>query len=69
MIHEEKVTDAELGAESIKDLIESYNLIGGFMARNLYDAANILKSMYSDPDVTVILSFTANLVSTGLRGF
>jgi deoxyhypusine synthase len=68
MIHEEKVSDAELGAESIKDLIESYNLIGGFMARNLYDAANILKSMYSDPDVTVILSFTANLVSTGLRG-
>lgn len=68
VIDEERVVDAELGAKTIKELIESYNLIGGFMAKNLYDAAKILISMYSDPDVTVILSFTANLVSTGLRG-
>ena len=68
MNYEERVADAELGARTIKELIESYNLIGGFMARNLYDASRVLISMYSDPDVTVILSFTANLVSTGLRG-
>ncbi|WP_291764487.1 deoxyhypusine synthase [Caldivirga sp. UBA161] len=68
MNHEENIADAELGAKSIKDLIESYNLIGGFMARNLYDASRVLTSMYNDPDATVILSFTANLVSTGLRG-
>ena len=65
---EVKVTDAELGVETVEGLVESYGLIGGFMARNLYEAAKILVSMLNDPEATIIVSFTANLVSTGLRG-
>lgn len=64
----DKVVDAELYARSIEELVEMYGMIGGFMALNMYNAAKVMLSMYSDPDVTVIVSFTANLVSTGLRG-
>ncbi|NPA23335.1 MAG: deoxyhypusine synthase [Crenarchaeota archaeon] len=52
---------------SIEELIEAYKECGGYVARNMYDAAQILLEMFRDSDVTVMMSFTANLVATGLR--
>ncbi len=52
---------------TIEDLINVYRSCGGYVARSLYDAANILVEALKDPEVTVLMSFTANLVATGLR--
>jgi len=61
------VVDLDLGIRSIEDLIEAYSRMGGFMGRHVGDAAKLLIEMYEEGS-TVILSFTANLVATGLRG-
>jgi deoxyhypusine synthase len=52
---------------SVNDLIEIYGKIHGFMAGHLYEAINILSEAIPRSKVRV-LSFTANIVSTGLRG-
>jgi deoxyhypusine synthase len=41
---------------------------GGFMAKNLADAARLLDSMYSKEECTKFLSFPAAIVATGTRG-
>lgn len=41
---------------------------GGFMAREISKASDVLFEMCSDTQCTKFLSFTANLVATGLRG-
>ncbi len=63
-----EVYDLDVGINTIDDLIEAYRRIGGFQGRYIAEAADVLLSMYSDLNTTVFLSFTANLVSTGLRG-
>ncbi|MFB6470333.1 MAG: deoxyhypusine synthase [Vulcanisaeta sp. AZ3] len=63
-----EVYDIDVGINTIDDLIKAYRQIGGFQGRHIADAADTLLSMYSNDEVTVFLSFTANLVSTGLRG-
>jgi len=53
---------------SLKDLVERYGLMGGFSSKFVYDAYRILIDMFSDNSCKVFLSFTANLLATGLRG-
>jgi len=60
----------DITLEDIKGLdkyIELFNKIYGFSAEALYRGTKILKDMQKDADLRFI-SFTANLVSTGLRG-
>lgn len=62
----------DIDIESIShfsDLLNNYEKIGGFMARNLGIAFGILKKMYEERDsVTIFLSFPADIIATGLRG-
>lgn len=64
----EIVEDVEVSPKmSVKELIEAYGKIHGFMAGHLYEAIRILREGLKVSDLRVI-SFTANLISTGLRG-
>jgi len=58
----------DISIEDLKDLKKVFESLGGFQARNLYIASEILKEMLSNDKITRILTFTGNLVSTGLRG-
>ena len=51
----------------IDDLIELYSSIHGFMASHLYEAIRIVKELKEKCD-TRIISFTGNIVATGVRG-
>jgi len=55
------------GGVTVHDLIKQFDHMGGFMASHIARASEILINMISDPHCTVFLSFTANLVATGLR--
>jgi deoxyhypusine synthase len=61
----EEVRDLEL--ENIKS-IDFLEKIGGFQARNIYIASQILKEFLKDKECLKFLSFTGNLIATGLRG-
>lgn len=50
----------------IEDLINLYAKIHGFMASHLFDAINIVREIRDKCDVRVI-SFTGNIVATGVR--
>ena len=41
---------------------------GGFSAKGLADAVDVLAGMLADPEMTVFLSFPADIVATGTRG-
>jgi deoxyhypusine synthase len=63
-----KVEDLKVASDtSIVDLVEGFGKMGGFMAPRLAQASAILDEMIED-GATVFLSFTGNIVSTGLRG-
>ncbi|MGC8947835.1 MAG: deoxyhypusine synthase [Thermoprotei archaeon] len=65
----EEVKDIKLGSNlSVYDLVRELGSAGGFMATHLYEAAEILYEMSNDKDCYRIISFTGNLISTGLRG-
>jgi len=53
---------------SVCELIEKFKTAHGFMAGHVARAVDVLAEMISDPDATRLLSFTGNLVATGLRG-
>ncbi len=64
----EEIIDVEVSPKmSICDLVEAYGSIHGFMAGHLYRAIEILGEAVKRAELR-FLSFTANLVSTGLRG-
>lgn len=50
------------------EIIEEMKESGGFQSVNLARAEEILVEMIQDADATRFLSFTANVVATGLRG-
>ncbi len=50
------------------ELLKIYDAMGGFSPRYLFDAYQLLISMLQDDSCTTFLSFTANLVATGMRG-
>ena len=63
----EEIRDVRIRPDmSLKELIEVYGNIHGFMAGHLYRAVGILREC-KESELRV-LSFTANLVATGLRG-
>jgi deoxyhypusine synthase len=53
---------------TMKNLLENYDIMGGFMARELYLAYEILAEAIADTEVTFFMSFPADIVATGLRG-
>src|SRR5579875_698195 len=53
---------------SIVELIEELRNSSAFMAKHLAEACKIFEEMILDEDCFVFLSFTANLVATGIRG-
>jgi len=55
-------------SHDIVRLVDNMSRGGGFMAKNLADAARILDSMYSKEGCTKFLSFPAAIVATGTRG-
>ena len=64
-----EVKDVKLSSRmSALQLIKAYELMGGFTAKLLAEAHKIALSMFTDADCTVFLSFTGNLIATGLRG-
>ncbi|PCN51289.1 deoxyhypusine synthase [Candidatus Geothermarchaeota archaeon ex4572_27] len=64
-----RVADISLDKlESVSDLISAFRAAGGFMARHLAEAYEILREALLDEETTVFMSFTANVVATGLRG-
>jgi len=64
-----RVVDRFIDANaSLCELIDFYRDIHGFMASHIYRAVEILYDMVLDNSVTKILSFTGNIVATGLRG-
>ena len=63
------VRDVNINSEiKVRELIDLYSQMGGFSAKYLAEAVNIIGEMVQRPEVKVLLSFTANLVATGLRG-
>lgn len=52
---------------SVVELINMYGEIHGFTASSIYKAAKVLKEALNETDLR-FLSFTGNLISTGLRG-
>lgn len=50
------------------DLIDYYEEVHGFMAGHIAAASKILREMVKDAGAVRILSFTGNVVATGLRG-
>jgi len=64
-----EVKDIELRADmSIRQLLSQLEAVGGFNASMLYEATQVLTEMISRDDCLKLLSFTGNLVATGLRG-
>lgn len=64
----ERIIDARVKPNaSACELLELYNSIHGFNAVNLYDALNILVKGLKESEIRA-LSFTGNLLASGLRG-
>ncbi|MCE4614552.1 MAG: deoxyhypusine synthase [Desulfurococcales archaeon] len=62
----EEVGNPKLKREmSLDELVDLYGEVYGFVSGHLYDAIQMIKNL--NPPRLRILSFTANLVSTGLR--
>ncbi len=52
----------------VSELIEAMGNVGGFSAQHMVDGIEILDRMNKDKDSYNFFSFTANIISTGLRG-
>lgn len=52
----------------ISELVECMQHSGGFTAKNLAEAVRILSEVLSDDSYTLLFSFPACIVATGLRG-
>lgn len=64
-----KVRDVRLAKDMrVSELIDGMRDVGGFSAQNMIDGIDILGRMKEDKGSYNFFSFTANLVSTGLRG-
>lgn len=63
------IKDIELSQDmSVRELTSQMLSSGGFTAKKLGVACDILRSMYRDGKCTVFLSFPACIISTGTRG-
>jgi len=63
------VRDMSFGKKaSADDIVRQMKDSGGFVAKELGTAVDILEKMIEDKQCTRFLSFTANIISTGTRG-
>lgn len=63
------VDDIELEKDTtISEFVKKLGAAGGFTAKHVAVAADVLERMIEDDDCTVFLSFPACLISTGTRG-
>lgn len=62
------MVDYEVEPGEGKKIAESLLKVGGFEGRVFGEAARALKSMFNDKECRRVISFTADIVSTGLRG-
>ncbi len=53
---------------SLDELVRRLEAGGGFSAKDLAVGVDVLAGMLADPEMTVFLSFPADLVATGTRG-
>ncbi|MFH0830390.1 MAG: deoxyhypusine synthase [Candidatus Aenigmatarchaeota archaeon] len=63
-----KVEDMRLSDMKASELVRQMGAAGGFGAKNVSTAVDIMKSMLADKNCFKFLSFPACLVATGLRG-
>lgn len=64
-----EVQDIRVGRHmTVSKLVEAYGLMGGFSSRFIARAKDIAVEMFSDDKCVCFLSFTGNLIATGLRG-
>lgn len=65
----QKVEDIELSKGiSVNELINKFYKAGGFTAKELAVAVNIIEEMIKDRETLVFLSFPACIIATGTRG-
>jgi len=65
----EKVRDIELRPDmDVDDVVRQMRASGGFVAKKLGEAADILTEMIEDKECVKFLSFPACIVATGCRG-
>ncbi|MDG6929134.1 MAG: deoxyhypusine synthase [Nitrososphaerota archaeon] len=62
------VEDFEVGDEGVGAVAAKMARSGGFAGRHFGEAVGVLKDMWDERECYRILSFTADVVSTGLRG-
>lgn len=63
------ISDIELSKDmTVRELTSQMHKSGGFTAKKMGMACDILRSMFREKDCTVFLSFPACIVSTGARG-
>lgn len=64
-----KVEDVRVDdAPSLDTLVRRLEAGGGFSAKGVADGVDLLARILGDPDMTVFLSFPADIVATGTRG-
>ncbi|MCL4406646.1 deoxyhypusine synthase [Candidatus Parvarchaeota archaeon] len=54
--------------ETVSDLVTQFGNAGGFTAKKFSQAATIFKNMQNDRECLRFFSFTADIISTGVRG-
>lgn len=64
----DKVRDFDLRTDSAKELVRQMRASGGFTAKKLGVAVDILRKMLDDKESLNFLSFPADIVATGTRG-
>ncbi|MGC8631592.1 MAG: deoxyhypusine synthase [Thermoprotei archaeon] len=63
------VRDIRINSEmTANDIINSYGDAGGFTAKKLAVATNIVEAMLKDQESVTFLSFPADIIATGVRG-
>src|SRR4030042_3511256 len=63
------ITDIEIDVDmNVKDLTAQMLAAGGFTAKKLGQACEIVRKMHREKECTIFLSFPACIISTGTRG-
>lgn len=63
------VEDIKLNSSTtVSEIFTQMSLMGGFMGSHLGEAYNLIKHFIQEQDCLRMISFTGNMVSTGLRG-
>lgn len=55
-------------SKDLDELIKNYERSGGFTAKSVAEASQILQNMISDKECKRFISFPANIIATGVRG-